>query len=89
MFCLHPTINVQHNKNCLVLDNYTASMFIIEVPKFHNSLGKNLSVSLVFYYLNNILYTIKFISSRTSGFLIFFIVLFLKLLFGTIKNVKM
>jgi len=32
--------NVQHSKNCFERDHLTPFVFIVELPKFHNALGR-------------------------------------------------
>jgi len=29
--------NVQHNKNCFARDNFSHTIFVVELPNFHNT----------------------------------------------------
>jgi len=62
MCCLRHT-DIQHSKKCFARD--TPSVFIVEFPKFHNALGRTLSVSSFIIWIT---ITFKITSLRTLGF---------------------
>ncbi|KAF0690541.1 Uncharacterized protein FWK35_00039313 [Aphis craccivora] len=43
MCCLRVT-NVQHSKNCFARDNFSRTIFVVELPNFHNTLRRALSM---------------------------------------------